>query len=327
MLNGFKSKWQKIRFSNKDLAFRLFHAKETTIGHIPELESIKRSVHNHPPTAWHTHSSWQIDCVIRGRLRIEFLDGQQFEVGPGALALTAAQQLHRVFAEPMTVGYLCRIILTQEPQFISSAIPCMPDITQFRGRSLFLSNARPLGKILERINRLWKSPDAVDHLVANAELIRLLNKISQCGGTVIDHVNPARNRDDSQAAFEQAARFIAAHYANPELKNREIAKAVRMSLSSLYKLFAHHCGYGPKEFLRLYRVQMAQDILVHDGSSISAIARMIGFPDVYTFSRVFKRVTGRSPSQFRVMALEYESEQSKVEDRPVPELKIPLPRD
>ena len=48
-----------------------------------------------------------------------------------------------------------------------------------------------------------------------------------------------------------------------------------------------------------YRILQAKNLLLHTSDSIGAIARQVGFKDPTYFSRVFHKLTGISPQEFR----------------------------
>ena len=54
-----------------------------------------------------------------------------------------------------------------------------------------------------------------------------------------------------------------------------------------------------KQYLDRQRAEMASHMLRDSKLNISEIALTLRFPDIYSFSRFFKRVTGKNPSAFR----------------------------
>jgi AraC-like DNA-binding protein len=53
-------------------------------------------------------------------------------------------------------------------------------------------------------------------------------------------------------------------------------------------------------FLREARVEAARDMLARTDQPLRVIAPQVGFADEFQLSRVFKRVTGRSPKWARL---------------------------
>jgi two-component system response regulator YesN len=47
------------------------------------------------------------------------------------------------------------------------------------------------------------------------------------------------------------------------------------------------------------RIERAGDLLADPGLSVKEVARRSGFESPYYFSRLFRKVTGRTPSEFR----------------------------
>lgn len=68
--------------------------------------------------------------------------------------------------------------------------------------------------------------------------------------------------------------------------------------SQIRRLFARHLRTSPRQWLIRERLMQAQSLLV-GGKSLSEVAELCGFCDVYHFSREFKRSTGVAPSSWR----------------------------
>ena len=82
------------------------------------------------------------------------------------------------------------------------------------------------------------------------------------------------------------------------LKVADIAELCGMSESYFRRLFNRYAGMSPVEYRNSIRISAAKSMLVENVSSISEIARAVGFDDSFYFSRLFRRVTGVSPSAY-----------------------------
>ena len=78
----------------------------------------------------------------------------------------------------------------------------------------------------------------------------------------------------------------------------DIAKAVGVSRSHLYRVFIAAVGQSPIDYLTAYRVDEACALLKNTNLSIAEIAVSVGFFDQFYFSRVFKKVKGMPPSRY-----------------------------
>jgi AraC-like DNA-binding protein len=76
------------------------------------------------------------------------------------------------------------------------------------------------------------------------------------------------------------------------------AKAVGVSASHLRALFEKWLGESPRRFHMGCRIELAKHLLSEQRFSVFEVASHIGFADTHHFSRVFKQMTGISPSQY-----------------------------
>ena len=107
---------------------------------------------------------------------------------------------------------------------------------------------------------------------------------------------------ENQGTFEEeylqkAVDYIQNNYSYP-IKITDLAKYVGIDRTYLYKIFQRREGVSPKRYLLLVRVNAAKNMLRTRQYSVSGIALSCGFSDAPSFCNHFKRVTGRTPSQF-----------------------------
>jgi signal transduction histidine kinase/AraC-like DNA-binding protein len=97
---------------------------------------------------------------------------------------------------------------------------------------------------------------------------------------------------------KRAIAYLQQHHAR-DLSRQELAEAVGISQSYLSDIFHRELGMAPWEYLNRYRIKLARDLLRRTDDSITSIAGRVGFDDAAYFSRVFRRVIGRSPRDYR----------------------------
>jgi AraC-like DNA-binding protein/mannose-6-phosphate isomerase-like protein (cupin superfamily) len=104
---------------------------------------------------------------------------------------------------------------------------------------------------------------------------------------------------DSRAQLvRRAADFVRAGAHRP-LSLAEVACAVHVSPNYLTGLFRKVTGVSLGRFILGERIVRAQQLLAAPDASVKTVALGLGFADPFTFSRAFKRVTGRSPLAWR----------------------------
>ncbi len=98
--------------------------------------------------------------------------------------------------------------------------------------------------------------------------------------------------------FEEINGYIFKKLSDPTLSLEEIAGKHYISVSFLYMLFNSLAGWNPGEYIRNCRISQAIKLLDGRELLISEIADRVGFSSLPIFSRCFRRVVGRSPSDY-----------------------------
>ena len=91
------------------------------------------------------------------------------------------------------------------------------------------------------------------------------------------------------------------HLADPELRVEELARRHHVSVRRTYILF-ERIGTTPGAYLREQRLLAARTMLAdprYDRLAISSIAAAVGFRDLSTFERAFRRQYGTTPAGWR----------------------------
>ena len=99
-------------------------------------------------------------------------------------------------------------------------------------------------------------------------------------------------------AITRAKAFINEHYTE-DLSLDQAAKAAGMSSFYFCKMFKKYTGVNFTEYLSRVRIEKARNLLLNPNLRISEIAYEVGFQSLTHFNRVFKKVLGQSPTDFR----------------------------
>jgi len=91
-------------------------------------------------------------------------------------------------------------------------------------------------------------------------------------------------------------------HSDEEISLRETAKAVNISPNYLSEKFKQVTGVRFVEYVARTRFQNACDLLRNGNLRVSEIAFAAGFQSLSQFNRVFKRFSGKSPTQYRAAA-------------------------
>jgi signal transduction histidine kinase/AraC-like DNA-binding protein len=83
------------------------------------------------------------------------------------------------------------------------------------------------------------------------------------------------------------------------LTRKELADQTGVSENYLSQIFRQELGISPWECLTRLRIQQAKELLTSGEETITHIATRVGFNDSAYFSRVFHKITGMSPQEYR----------------------------
>jgi AraC-like DNA-binding protein/mannose-6-phosphate isomerase-like protein (cupin superfamily) len=97
-----------------------------------------------------------------------------------------------------------------------------------------------------------------------------------------------------------AARAILETQFAEQLDLDELADSAQLSVAYFCRAFKARYRISPIAMQKQLRIQAAKNLLLTSGLSIKEIASQVGFSDVYTFSKSFKRISGISPSAFQI---------------------------
>ena len=77
----------------------------------------------------------------------------------------------------------------------------------------------------------------------------------------------------------------------------DLAERVGLSPSHFRALFKQFTGLTAKEYQHRIKIAKAKEFLLSGECNVTQAATRVGFADIYYFSRLFKKVEGRNPSE------------------------------
>ena len=112
------------------------------------------------------------------------------------------------------------------------------------------------------------------------------------------YVDPALLPVDRESMATRVDGWLAARLAQP-YHLAKLADAFNMSTRTLLRRYREETGTTPLARLQQVRVEKAKQLLEADEMRLDQIVGAVGYQDVATFSRLFRKCTGNSPAQYR----------------------------
>ncbi len=112
------------------------------------------------------------------------------------------------------------------------------------------------------------------------------------------------SRDEQLVA--QMQEYIDQHYTDALLNVESLCRVFNRAPSGVNKAFRDSTGHGPLTYINYRRIQEAKRIFVESKGSMttSEVLQKVGFTNLNTFTRVFKKTEGITPGQFRNTVLQ-----------------------
>lgn len=102
----------------------------------------------------------------------------------------------------------------------------------------------------------------------------------------------------SRPEIEQVLAYIESNLSRP-ISRQDLARQAAFAPSYFSALFREATGTTIPEYINARRVHRAQDLLRDPQTRVSAVCYAVGFRDLSNFNRVFKRLVGCTPREYR----------------------------
>lgn len=109
---------------------------------------------------------------------------------------------------------------------------------------------------------------------------------------------PSRRKRENSYVFS-ARSYIQDNFSNPGFNVNSVVDYLKIDRSHFYRLFKNETGLSPVDYINRQRISRAEILLSNLRLSIKDVAFSVGFTDQMYFSKVFKSLNRKTPSEFR----------------------------
>lgn len=140
-----------------------------------------------------------------------------------------------------------------------------------------------------------------DRFIQRVEEVNRIDEVKKLASEVLytfaEKVKEAKNERFSKT-ITSCKDYIYKHLYD-DISHDEIAKTVNLSPKYLSVLFKKEVGITVSEYIQKNKVEEAKKLLAYSKTPISEIYSLLNFNDQSYFTKVFKKVVGVTPKQFR----------------------------
>lgn len=167
------------------------------------------------------------------------------------------------------------------------------DITHFRAK------LQRLGVDIEsddNLRELYEKTKIISRSRYEAILKLLEIFASQLSSVMAEKV--IQQNEGEPPRIRKAKRFIQEHI-DQDITLSEVASSVNWSAYYFSRMFKKTTGFNFVDYLARVRIERAKHMLLNPHLNVSEIAYEVGFQSITHFNRVFRKLTGNSPTDFR----------------------------
>jgi AraC-like DNA-binding protein len=286
-------------------SIRAWHEKISSKTSQP-LNIIISSIEDGYPAHW--HRELEIVYILGDGMQIG-VDGRIYTLHTRDILIINSCEVHQNYANP---NGCAKIILQLDKQpfgvygdLIFNRKILQPHILPSYSGAPLVTDQSTLHKALERqilaISQEWNDKSDGFELVINARIHDLMAVLLR------DVPQEAYAREDlakRKIRLEQLDRLegVLEQIENHPEANLSLQQAADISGYSTFhftRLFKEATGFTFVDYANAFRVNYTEKLLLESDMSITEVAYKAGFNSIETFNRVFKKVTGCTPSIYR----------------------------
>jgi len=129
-----------------------------------------------------------------------------------------------------------------------------------------------------------------------------INTLDELGESLIYYVNTYYNMVEAQNSNNRVINivknYIKENYQDESLSITKISDHIHMAPTYLCSLFKEKTSKTLNQYITEVRIDKSKELLLSNNYKISDISSMIGFRDQGYFAKLFRKITGMTPSEY-----------------------------
>lgn len=245
------------------------------------------AIHSH-------HNAMEICFLVRGRQTYR-VGNRDYVLSGGDVFLTFPDELHSTGGSPEEKGVLYWMSLQlqgrKEQPFLglnrAQSAPLIRELLQLKTRHF--RGAWEMKSLLDEITVAFHHPRTTLRatIIAN-RMVAFLLRLIDCARKGA----PEPSSDRLRATLRHIEEYV-----TEPITISSLAQQAGLSVSRFKARFKEEVGMPPREYILRTKIEEARRRLAHGGTNVTETAFALGFPTSQYFATVFKRFTGKRPSE------------------------------
>ncbi|MDF2613135.1 MAG: AraC family transcriptional regulator [Clostridia bacterium] len=243
----------------------------------------------------HAHSSYELCLILRGKGKFIYSDSS-FDIAAKDIVLADPHIAHEIICDHYDGLLLLYIFIDVHCLESASPISCTEDILidEFLKHHvcIYHSSSKVL-PYLDFINTYAHTSSTFNYglyQITKTLIMECLQALTINKVTSLPHVVPS-------TTLEKAQDYIDAHL-HTKIYVGDIARHCSISVRSLQYIFKKELNVSVIDYINQHKIKLASHYLLNHFSIVDT-ADLVGLSDISHFNRVFKKLTGFTPSQLQ----------------------------
>jgi AraC family transcriptional regulator len=245
----------------------------------------------------HEHPTHFINLLIQGTINAQWTIGgktRRAEHTPGTIyLLPAGTRDSLIWSGPST-----RIVLVMEPRFLARSLEETAHLNDVELLTQLTLRDRHLQSLMLALHADLEDGSPAGPLYGESLAVALGHYLIRRHSSRTGSAGPSRGGMPS-VRLNRVVDFINQNLAR-EIRLYELANVAGMSLNYFCEQFRETTGLTAHQYVLKRRIQRAKQFLHNPDFTVAMVTAATGFTDQSHFTKVFRRLVGVTPVQFRL---------------------------
>ena len=238
----------------------------------------------------HLHEHLEFLFITKGSGTF-IINGEPISVLPNDLFIAEPNSPHALISDT-GVDYYCMLV---RPDFFTD---------EEREEMHFLAHVRAdevINRMFSYLREEFSGGGSMSKMKKKSLVYELVVYLHRKYGAPLISKKSKESRTLELQRLKTVEAYVSENYRN-KITVTDLARVLFLSEGHFCRFFKKTVGISAIEYLNIFRVGKAEELLRDTEMSVTEIALQAGFEDANYFTRLFKRITKHTPTEYRALA-------------------------